>query len=40
MRKRIIGHGPGEGTAAESGWLDLENLAQVVSQNNSLCMSF
>ena len=29
MRKRIIGHGPGEVAAAESGWLDLEHLAQV-----------
>ena len=29
MRKRIIGHGPGELAAAEPGWLDLEHLAQV-----------
>ena len=29
MRKRIIGHGPGEVAAAESGWLDLEHLVQV-----------
>ena len=29
MRKRIIGHGPGEVAAVESGWLDLERLAQV-----------
>ncbi|MGA7578219.1 MAG: hypothetical protein ACLQUW_09475 [Desulfobaccales bacterium] len=29
MRKRIIGHGPREVTAAEPGWLDLERLAQV-----------
>ena len=29
MRKRIIGHGPGEVAAAEAGWLDLERLAQV-----------
>ena len=29
MRKRIIGHGPGEVAAAEPGWLDLERLAQV-----------
>ena len=29
MRKRLIGHGPGEVAAAESGWLDLEHLAQV-----------
>ena len=29
MRKRIIGHGPGEVAAAEPGWLDLEHLAQV-----------
>jgi len=28
MRKRIIGHGPGE-FAAEPGWMDLERLAQV-----------
>ena len=28
MRKRIIGHGPGE-LAAEPGWIDLERLAQV-----------
>ena len=28
MRKRIIGHGPGE-LAAEPGWMDLERLAQV-----------
>ena len=28
MRKRIIGHGPGE-VAAEPGWLDLDYLAQV-----------
>ena len=29
MRKRIIGHGPGEVAAAEPGWLDLDLLAQV-----------
>ncbi len=29
MRKRIIGHGPGDVAAAEPGWLDLERLAQV-----------
>ena len=29
MRKRLIGHGPGEVAAAEPGWLDLEHLAQV-----------
>ena len=29
MRKRIIGHGPGEVAAAEPGWLNLEHLAQV-----------
>ena len=29
MRKRIIGHGPGEVAAAEPGWLDLEHLAEV-----------
>jgi hypothetical protein len=30
MRKRIIGHFcPGEVTAAEPGWLDLEHLAEV-----------
>ena len=29
MRKRIIGHGPGEAAAAEPGWLDLDLLAQV-----------
>jgi len=29
MRKRIIGHGPGEVAAAEPGWIDLESLAQV-----------
>ena len=29
MRKRIIGHGPGDGAAAEPGWKDLEHLAQV-----------
>ncbi len=29
MRKRIIGHGPVDVTAAEPGWLDLEHLAQV-----------
>ena len=29
MRKRIIGHGPGEVAAAEPGWIDLEHLAQV-----------
>ena len=29
MRKRLIGHGPREVTAAEPGWLDLEPLAQV-----------
>jgi len=29
MRKRIIGHGPREVSAAEPGWLDLERLAEV-----------
>lgn len=29
MRKRIIGHGPGDVEAAEPGWIDLEPLAQV-----------
>ena len=29
MRKRIIGHGPHEVSSVESGWLDLERLAQV-----------
>jgi hypothetical protein len=29
MRKRIIGHRPREFAAAESGWLDLDLLAQV-----------
>jgi len=29
MRKRIIGHGPGDIAAAEPGWMDLERLAQV-----------
>jgi hypothetical protein len=29
MRKRIIGHGPGDVAAAEPGWLDLARLAQV-----------
>ena len=29
MRKRIIGHGPGEFAAVEPGWLNLEHLAQV-----------
>ena len=29
MRKRIIGHGPGEVAVAEPGWIDLERLAQV-----------
>ena len=29
MRKRLIGHGPGEAAATEPGWLDLERLAQV-----------
>ncbi len=29
MRKRIIGHGPGDVAAAEPGWMDLEHLAQV-----------
>jgi len=29
MRKRIIGHGPRDVSAAEQGWLDLERLAQV-----------
>jgi hypothetical protein len=29
MRKRIIGHDPGEVAAAEPGWLDLEQLAEV-----------
>jgi hypothetical protein len=29
MRKRIIGHGPLEVSAAEPGWLDLDRLAQV-----------
>ena len=29
MRKRIIGHGPRDVSAAEPGWIDLERLAQV-----------
>ncbi|MGB8992248.1 MAG: hypothetical protein WCD80_09360 [Desulfobaccales bacterium] len=29
MRKRLIGHGPREVSAAEPGWMDLERLAQV-----------
>ena len=29
MRKRIISHGPGDGAAAEPGWMDIEHLAQV-----------
>jgi hypothetical protein len=29
MRKRIIGHGPGEVGAAEPGWLNLEHLVEV-----------
>jgi len=29
MRKRIIGQGPPEVSAAEPGWMDLESLAQV-----------
>jgi hypothetical protein len=29
MRKRIIGHGPGEVAAAEPGWLNLEHLVEV-----------
>jgi hypothetical protein len=29
MRKRIIGHGSRDVSAAEPGWLDLESLAQV-----------
>ncbi len=29
MRKRIVGHGPGEISAADPGWLDIECLAQV-----------
>jgi hypothetical protein len=29
MRKRIIGHGPGEVAVAEPDWIDLERLAQV-----------
>jgi hypothetical protein len=29
MRKRLIGHGPGEVAVAEPGWLNLEHLAQV-----------
>jgi hypothetical protein len=29
MRKRLIGHRPGDVAAAEPGWLDLEHLAQV-----------
>jgi hypothetical protein len=29
MRKRIISHGPGDVSAAGTGWLDLEHLAQV-----------
>jgi hypothetical protein len=29
MRKRIIGHGPGEVAAGEPGWMDLDLLAQV-----------
>jgi hypothetical protein len=29
MRKRLIGHGPGEVAAAEPDWMDLEPLTQV-----------
>jgi hypothetical protein len=29
MRKRLVGHSPGEVAAAEPGWLNLEHLAQV-----------
>ncbi len=29
MRKRIIGQGLGEHAAAESGWMDIEHLAEV-----------
>jgi hypothetical protein len=29
MRKRIIGHGPPDVSAAEPGWIDIERLAQV-----------
>jgi hypothetical protein len=29
MRKRLIGHGPGEAADTEPGWLDLEHLAEV-----------
>jgi hypothetical protein len=29
MRKRIIGHGPGEVAVTESGWMDIDLLAQV-----------
>jgi hypothetical protein len=29
MRKRLVGHGPGEVAAAEPGWLNLEHLVQV-----------
>lgn len=29
MRKSVIGHGPGEVSAPEPAWLDLERLAQV-----------
>jgi len=29
MRKRIIGHGPRDVSAAEQGWVDIERLAQV-----------
>lgn len=29
MRKRIIGHGPRDVSAAEHGWVDIERLAQV-----------
>jgi hypothetical protein len=29
MRKRLIGHSPGEVAATEPDWLDLEHLAQV-----------
>ncbi len=29
MRKRIIGHGPRDISAAEHGWVDIERLAQV-----------
>ena len=29
MRKRLIGHGPGEVATAEPGWMDLARLAQV-----------